>query len=136
MEKQRSMKQHAEETYPYECCGFIIGIQSDDINKVKELIPADNSHKGEKRRRFFIDPLSYLKAEKIAEEKKLAIIGVYHSHPDHPPIPSDEDKRHALPGFHYPIITVKNGIANEIRSWMLGNTREFKEETIFKNQFN
>lgn len=131
---EENMKAKAERAYPFECCGFIIGSHSNDFEIATDLIPADNTHSGEKRRRFYIDPLSYMRAERSAEQKGLSIIGVYHSHPDHPPIPSDEDKRHALPGLHYPIISVKNGSVTSIRNWVLKETREFEETTILKNQ--
>ena len=128
------MESHAEEAYPFECCGFLIGEEQGDTALVKGVLPAENTHKGEKRRRFLIDAVDFLKAEREALKKGLTLIGVYHSHPDHPAVPSEEDRKHALPGFHYPIVSVDHGRSAQVRSWLLGEERQFMEENISINQ--
>lgn len=128
------MGRHAQETYPYECCGFMLGKETDKGAVIYDIIPASNTHNGEKRRRFLISPKEYMEAEREALKKGLDLIGVYHSHPDHPAIPSEEDRRHALPGFHYPIISVMDGEVRQIRSWSLETERQFIEQKISVNQ--
>jgi len=130
---EAQMKAHAVEAYPFECCGFLIGTQSGDQAVVMEVLRADNTHDGEKRRRFLIDPLEFIRAERIAERQELSVIGVYHSHPDHPAVPSAEDLKHAVAGLHYPIIPVKAGRSGSIRNWTLNERREFNEENLFIN---
>lgn len=131
---QAYIESHAGEAYPYECCGFLLGEEHGDTALVKVVLPAENTHNGEKRRRFLIDPVDFMKAEREALKKGFTLIGVYHSHPDHPAIPSEEDRKHALPGFHYPIVSVKKGQPEYVRSWLLGEERQFIEENISINQ--
>ena len=76
--------------FPDECCGFLLGVEHSDgtriISKIKEV---DNARPGDKRRRFEISGRDYMQAEKFALENDLALLGVYHSHPNHPAIPSE-----------------------------------------------
>lgn len=126
----QAIRSHAMETYPFECCGFLLGVEREDGVYVEELLVVENTHKGEQRRRFYIDPVSYMQAEREADRKGLILLGVYHSHPDHPAVPSEEDRKHAITGFHYPIVSVDKTNAKFIRSWILINDRQFEEENI------
>ena len=116
---------HGEKDYPYECCGFILGQFKHDESFGEEYLPASNVKKGNRERRFLIDPLAYQKAEDEADEQGLSVISIIHSHPDHPDAPSDFDRNHAWPGFSYIIISVQNGKAASYRSWQLNENREF-----------
>jgi len=126
----QAIRSHALKAYPFECCGFLLGTEQSDGSYVEELVAVENTHKGEQRRRFFIDPISYMRAEREAERKGLTLLGVYHSHPNHPAIPSEEDRKHAVSGFHYPIVSVNGIQADLIRSWTLVQDRQFEEEGI------
>lgn len=126
----QAIELEAEHAYPFECCGFLLGKAQEDDASVQEILPVVNNHTGEKRRRFYIDPVDYMKAERIAASKGYALVGVYHSHPDHPAIPSGEDEKYAVEGFHYPIVSVKDGIAVDCKSWLPDGNGSFKEETI------
>jgi proteasome lid subunit RPN8/RPN11 len=64
-----------------------------------------------------------MNAEKSARAKKLDVIGFYHSHPDHPAVPSDYDKDHALPFYSYVIVSVEQGRAQGVTSWELSANR-------------
>ena len=119
------IKSHAENDYPNECCGFILGqFQNNDSIGI-EYFPADNVKEDNRRRRFLIDPKAYQKAEDEADERGLSIISIVHSHPDHPDIPSDFDRDHAWPGFSYIIVSVNKGKATSYCSWQLNKNREF-----------
>ncbi|MDP6570571.1 MAG: M67 family metallopeptidase [Candidatus Marinimicrobia bacterium] len=122
---------HAEQDYPHECCGFILGNFNGDESISQEYLPAANTKEENRERRFLIDPLAYQKAEDEADERELSVISVVHSHPDHPDKPSDFDRDHAWPGFSYIIISVQNGKAVSYRSWQLNEDRKyFIEENI------
>ena len=124
-----SMYEHLESAYPNEGCGFILG--TDEKRKeVSELFIVDNDKEGDQRRRFAISPLDYLKAERYADEKGLVLLGVYHSHPDHPAIPSAHDLNQAVPFFSYVIVSVVKGNAEKITSWQLDDTGKFEEEKL------
>lgn len=120
---------HAEAAYPDECCGFFFGIEGDD-RKITVARQVNNSKEGDKRRRFEIAPDDYRKAEKFADEQDLDLLGVYHSHPDHPAVPSEHDRKVALPYFSYIIVSINREKETAIRSWRLNEKSKFDEERI------
>ncbi len=127
------IKSHGEETYPEECCGVLLGKFENEQKVVFEILKIENSTESERKRRFLITAQDYLKAEKYAREKGFEIIGFYHSHPDHPAKPSDYDREHALPFLSYIIVSVENGIAKDVNSWVLKEDRsgfDFEEIDI------
>ena len=124
------MMSHSLETYPYECCGFIFGEDHIDGRKITEVHKASNSKEGDQRRRFEIDPLEYLKAERYALANDLTLVGIYHSHPDHPAVPSEHDLKQAVPFFSYIILSVEKDEVKNISSWQLDKNHRFKEENI------
>ncbi|MDA0196115.1 MAG: M67 family metallopeptidase [Bacteroidetes bacterium] len=130
----QEMTRHAEETFPDECVGFFYGKEGND----REIIVSrevSNSKDGDKRRRFEVDPFDYLQAEKFAEKNGLTLLGIYHSHPNHPAKPSEHDLKQAVPFFSYIIISVMEGTTDKITSWQLNiDTNEFEEEEININE--
>jgi len=78
-----------------------------------------------------ISPEDILEAEKEASASGLDIIGVYHSHPDHPARPSEFDRDNAVPWYSYVILSVAGGVPAELTSWRLREDRSgFGAETI------
>jgi proteasome lid subunit RPN8/RPN11 len=69
-----------------------------------------------------------MQAERLAAETDLALLGIYHSHPSHPAIPSETDREAAQPYFSYVILSVMLGKTEGIRSWRLNESSEFDEE--------
>lgn len=124
----------AQQTFPDECCGFFFGKEEAEERKVTEILVVNNSKEGDKRRRFVIAPKDYMNAERHAEENDLQLLGIYHSHPNHPAIPSEHDRVAAQPYFSYIIISVMDRAIAAIRSWQLNEESHFEEETI-ENQF-
>ena len=114
-----AIRAHAERTYPEECCGVLIGRADGEPPRVALVREIANVHDEERRRRFLLDPREHLSAQKEARARGLAVIGVYHSHPDHPAQPSEHDRQHAWPNLHYVIVAVEHGKAGEITSWTL-----------------
>jgi proteasome lid subunit RPN8/RPN11 len=130
----REIEQHGERTFPHECGGIIIGHFSNDGQKsVVELLPMENAmDAAEQHNRVLILPKDVLRAERYARSQKLDVIGYYHSHPDHPAIPSQFDLDHALPVWTYIIVSVESGKAVDTRAWEMENDRsKFNEEEIF-----
>lgn len=119
---------HVEEAYPEEGAGFLIGVE----DEVKEILSLPNAREGEARHnRFLITPEDYLKAELKADSLGLSLIGVFHSHPDCPNVPSDYDREWAQPFFYYIITRVDEGKAVSHRSWRLIQDRsKYEEEEI------
>ncbi len=126
---EKKITAHAEREYPFECCGFFFGEESGD-RKITHIREVSNAKAGDKRRRFEISADDYRKAEKFALEHDLVLLGVYHSHPDHPAEPSEHDRSVAMPYFSYIIVSVYDGDKKEIRSWQLNEERNFEEERV------
>jgi proteasome lid subunit RPN8/RPN11 len=125
--------EHGEQAYPEEGAGFLLGTYSDNGTRaVQAIFPLLNSREDEARHnRYLITPEDYLKAEVAADKLGLSLIGVFHSHPDHPNRPSEFDREWAQPFFSYLITSVQAGKAVESRSWRLIEDRsKFEEEEI------
>lgn len=127
---KRQLTADALRTYPDECCGFLLGADNGDERTIEEIIVIQNAKQGDKRRRFEIIPADYLKAEQYAEANNLTLLGVYHSHPDHPSVPSEHDRVVAQPFFSYVIIAVRKNEWVSIQSWLLNDDFQFEEEKI------
>ena len=124
---------HGEESYPEEGAGFLLGNDSSNGRRaVTEVFPLINSREDTARHnRYLITTEDYLKAELTADKLGLSLIGVFHSHPDHPNQPSEYDREWAQPFFSYIITSVNQGKAGESRSWRLTEDRsKFEEEKI------
>jgi proteasome lid subunit RPN8/RPN11 len=119
------IKKHVESSYPNECGGLVLGMVIDGDLHIKKIIPLENVSLESKQNRIEINPLDYVKAERLALKESLGIWGFYHSHPNSPAVPSDFDREH-LPftNWWYPIISVKDGAMQEIRCWQLLESRE------------
>jgi len=125
------MKAHALAIYPDECCGFLYGTeQTDSSRMITKILEVNNSKTGDKRRRFEISGKDYMLAEKFALENDILLLGIYHSHPNHPAIPSEHDRVAALPYFSYVILSITPGTIDHIRSWQLNNLSQFEEEVF------
>ena len=122
------MNAHVEKAYPEEGAGFLIG----EGGEVKEILALSNSREdGERHNRFLFTPDDYLQAELKADNLGLSLIGVFHSHPDSPNIPSEYDREWAQPFFSYIITRVDHGKAVNSRSWKLLEDRsKYEEEEI------
>ncbi|HEX6430077.1 MAG TPA: M67 family metallopeptidase [Niastella sp.] len=126
---QKIIVQDAMDAFPDECCGFVFGHEDSNGRRIiTEARVVKNVKEGDKRRRFEIAPQDYLDAEKYAEEQQLELLGVYHSHPNHPAVPSEHDRAAAQPFFSYLIISVNDKIPGPIRSWRLNDDWQFVEE--------
>lgn len=130
-ESKQRMFENATNTYPDECCGFLYGTEDSTGDRtVTDIVVVQNGKDGDKRKRFEITPKDYLNAEQYALDHDLQLLGVYHSHPDHPPVPSEQDRIAAQPYFSYLIISVIEGRPELVRSWRLNDEAKFDEELI------
>jgi proteasome lid subunit RPN8/RPN11 len=134
---EKMMHEDAISTYPDECCGFMYGTEDAGGNRIIiQALPVYNSAAENRKRRFEISAKDYLKAEQHALDNDLQLLGVYHSHPDHPAQPSEHDRVAAQPWFSYVIISVSEyGIKNS-RSWVLNEDFRFSEEEFSEQPAN
>ena len=130
------MQQHAIELFPDECCGFLYGHETNET--IELAVPVVNAKDGDKKRRFEISPLDYMKAEQYALQNNIGLLGVYHSHPQHPAIASEHDLKQAMPYFSYVILSVMDAKIADIKSWKLNeeNTIFIEEEILNIQSFN
>src|SRR5918912_291504 len=84
---------HGEETYPHECCGFLVGGEQEDVKVVQEVWRARNARDDSPQNRYLVPPEEVLRAEKEARQRNLQILGYYHSHPDVAARPSEYDRQ-------------------------------------------
>jgi proteasome lid subunit RPN8/RPN11 len=133
---RQSLVEDALHTFPDECCGFLFGREETDGTRiVVDLLVVTNSREGDKTRRFEISPADYMTAEQHALDHDWVLLGIYHSHPKHPAIPSDHDRKAAQPYFSYVIISVMDTETIQFRSWLLNEGHQFEEEKIADYQF-
>ena len=152
----QAIRNHAEQVYPEECCGLMLGQMglTDEADAqvskraVVELWPVTNAWGEEAKesmvvvngdtaeqsftaeRRYWIDPKDMLAAQKYGRSHQLQIIGIYHSHPDHPAVPSECDRACAWSDYSYIIVSVTNGQAADVLSWTLDSHHQFQSEVL------
>ena len=130
------IRSQGAETYPHECCGALLGRDSeiasqDGVREVLDLFPLVNRRDDSPRNRFSVTAEDVLEADRAALQQGLEVIGWYHSHPDHPARPSQYDRDHAWPWYSYIIVSVQNGSPQDMTSWRLNDDRqEFSPEGI------
>ena len=130
-----AIRRHGEETYPYECCGVLLGRSTDGANEVEDAVRAGNIRTDSAHNRYQIAPHELVRIQRQARDGGLDIVGFYHSHPDHPAQWSKTDfaEAHWL-GCSYVITSVEKGVAQATNSFLLtGNGEDdkaFKDEAV------
>ncbi|MCZ6596774.1 MAG: M67 family metallopeptidase [Planctomycetota bacterium] len=122
----------AAEGYPHEACGLLIGEPGREGAEAEVIraVRARNRNAERARDRYDLDPIDQLAAEKAARAEGLEVVGIWHSHPDHPARPSETDREAAWEGWSYVIIAVGSAGPAEVRSWRLDPDKTFVEEEI------
>ncbi|GBD03805.1 hypothetical protein HRbin19_01102 [bacterium HR19] len=126
---------HGEEAYPGEACGIILGHIEDKEDGIffitKDLKRAKNL--SDNPLRFYLDPKDFLQIQEEADKNGLEIIGIYHTHPDHPPIASQYDLESAIEGLFYLILSILGGKPANFKGWVLdqeSKVRKFVESEV------
>ena len=129
------IRRHGEETYPYECCGVLLGQMDGETRAVSSIARCQNTRVDSPRNRYNIDPKELVRIQRQARERDEDIIGFYHSHPDHPAqwSKTDLEEAHWI-GCSYVITRVAAGRAEVTNSFELTGTLEtdkaFADEKI------
>ena len=130
-----AIRRHGEETYPYECCGVLLGRSVEGRNEVEDAVRTGNTRTDSARNRYQIAPQELVKVQRLGRERGLDIVGFYHSHPDHPARWSKTDfaEAHWI-GCSYVITAVDEGVAQATNSFLLTGTGEddkaFEDEAV------
>ncbi len=141
----KAIRQHGESTYPNECCGLLLGKVVNESKTVVEVRATENVWNAEAAQLFSvvegtrgtnqlsnytISPQTMLEVQKEVRDRTLQIIGVYHSHPNHPAIASECDRLYAWEQYSYIIVSVMAGKAQELLCWELDSDFNFQAEEI------
>lgn len=117
--------------YPLECCGLLVGTNTSE-KRVMEIYPVQNRNTERTHDRYEIDGREFAKVDREAAKRGFQIIGIYHSHPDHPAAPSQFDTERAWSGYSYLIAAIEKGKKIEIKSWIYNEEKkQFEEEKIY-----
>ena len=120
----RELEAHLEAAYPNEGAGLLLGQTTPEGRQVRAVLTLENRWEGaEQYHRFLLTPQDMLRGEQEAARQGLDVIGIFHSHPDHPAEPSGFDRDWALPWYSYLITTVAAGRAARSRAWQLQDDR-------------
>lgn len=128
----RELEAHLESAYPNEGAGLLLGQAAPDGKQVRAILALANRWDGaEQHHRFLLTAEDMLAGEREAARRGWDVVGIFHSHPDHPAEPSGFDREWALPWYSYVITTVAQGRAVRSRSWLLLPDRSgYDEETM------
>jgi proteasome lid subunit RPN8/RPN11 len=128
-----SMVAHAQHTYPNECCGAMLGSTDDGLKLVREALPLRNSFEGAQAARYELRPEDLLAADRAARERKMELIGIYHSHPDCDAYFSQTDLKNSCPWYSFVVLSIQGGKFHHANSWLPNaeQTAADKEELTY-----
>ena len=128
----QEIEAHGEGSYPNEGAGFMLGKIASGEVQITTLLTLDNQREEEaQHNRYELSPKDFMQAELQAAKQGLDLVGVFHSHPDHPAVPSEFDREYAWPHFSYIISSIEGGKATITRAWRLKEDRSaFDEDTL------
>lgn len=118
-EAWKTLQSLSEQAYPFEGCGLLLGPLEKE-KKVQQVVVLKNVLRDEGRGRFdfSFSPKEFMEAQMAAEKKNLDVVGIYHTHPDHPPRPSATDESQPmLAGWISVIASVHGGKFKEAKAW-------------------
>jgi len=115
---------HARKELPNECCGYLAA-KDGVITSCYEMYNVDQSPE-----HFSLDPKEQFAVIKQIRERGEQLTAVYHSHPETPARPSQEDIRLAYdPQLSYVICSMENG-SGDIKSFKIQNGSVSPEEIV------
>ena len=125
-----SIVEYAKEQLPAEACGLIAGTVDGNgdktVEKVYLLTNTDDSSE-----HFTMDPKEQLSSVKDMRAKGIAPLGNWHSHPETPSRPSEEDKRLAYDSTaSYMILSLMDKENPVLNSFHIEETESTKEDLI------
>lgn len=121
--------EHAKKSLPNEACGLIAGVVEDDVKVVKKVylltnMDASNEH-------FCMDPKEQLAAVKDMRANGYKQFGNWHSHPESPSRPSQEDKRLAYDSLAvYLILSLMEPDNPVLNAFCIKNQTDVSKEQI------
>ncbi len=127
-EGRRRLVRWASAGYPGETCGCLLGSRDGADVHVQHMRLGRNLNTERARDRYELDPRDLLRAEDEARARGLDVVGIWHSHPDHPAEPSETDRAGAWEAWSYVIASVSSEGVSSVRSWRLRGAHFLEEE--------
>ena len=112
---RQSLEQHANVQSPLEACAILFGTSNDKTWETTDIFLTENIDKSEVN--FTISNKQLMEGYTIAEDKGLDIVGIFHSHPNSQPSPSNTDIKF-MKGNPIPWI-IYSGITKEMKAYLL-----------------
>ena len=120
---RREIVERAEAALPNECCGLLAGVRVAEGWHAGRLIPLENVAASPIL--YEAEPKALLLAHREMRERGEELVGVYHSHPTSPPVPSRTDRERNGHGDGVAHLIVGRGRGNwDVRAWVLGEEVE------------
>lgn len=116
---------HAREGFPLEVCG-ILGGSAESVSAIYRMTNTDASNE-----HFMMDPKEQFSVVKDLRAKGISMLAIYHSHPETPARPSEEDIKLALtPDVSYIIISLAVPDRADMKSFKISNGNVIAEEIV------
>jgi len=112
---RQSLEQHANEQSPLEACAILLGTSNDNTWETTDIFLTENIDKSEVN--FTISNEQLIEGYTMAEDKGLDVVGIFHSHPNSQPSPSNTDTKF-MRGNPVPWI-IYSGITKEMKAYLL-----------------
>lgn len=112
-----AISEAAAAAYPFEGCGALLGRTGEQSRLVSLTLPLPNREEGRPRVRFEVSPRDYMSVEDEADRLGLTLLGFWHTHPDHPAIPSATDRAFAWQGLLTVIVSVPDRQPGPVTAW-------------------
>ena len=112
---RQSLEQHADMQSPLEACAILFGTSNDKIWETTDIFLTENIDKSEVN--FTISNEQLMEGYTMAEDKGLDIVGIFHSHPNSQPSPSNTDIKF-MKGNPVPWI-IYSGVTKEMKAYLL-----------------
>lgn len=118
-ESWKLLQEQAEAAYPFEGCGLLLGPFTAE-KVATRIVTLRNTLRDEGRGRFDFrfSAQEFVEAQRAADKEELDVVGIYHTHPDHPPRPSATDaSQPMLSGWINVIASVHGGRFKTASAW-------------------
>ena len=112
---RQSLEQHANVQSPLEACAILFGTSNDKTWETTDIFLTENIDKSEVN--YTISNKQLMEGYTIAEDKGLDIVGIFHSHPNSQPSPSNTDIKF-MKGNPVPWI-IYSGVTKEMKAYLL-----------------
>jgi proteasome lid subunit RPN8/RPN11 len=121
---------HAREGFPLEVCG-ILGGTNDKVSAIYRMTNTDASNE-----HFMMEPREQFAVIKELRARELEMLAIYHSHPETPARPSEEDIRLALtPMVSHIIISLADPHQPVVKSYKISQGRADHEDIEITGQY-